>query len=145
MAQQLLKDFESLEADGVITNEFTLVSENMSQNSPDWNNISPEAKQLPAAGDLTADESFVDCLAVDASRSDIVTKDLRPSTLQQSQELFTNTYLPAASNQQSAEPICTKMSSSTSSRRPKRFFRTFWCGITRRAVAMERKKKYVPL
>jgi hypothetical protein len=147
----LQQDFESLEVDGGIPNDSTLVSENMAQESPDnWSKVS-EAKKLieiPCEVDLTADKNVDELMAFDAGMdppSSVVAIGLRSRMLEQSQggqEPSTKTDR-SASNQASAEPIRI-MHPSSCSREPKRFFRTFWRGITARAVAMDRKKATIP-
>jgi hypothetical protein len=141
----LQQDFENLEVDGAISNEPTLASERMPQDSPDLKRISSEAKQfMNQKVDMLVEESFGAFVAFDVMVGptlNAAVQDLRPSILQQFEEPSTNT---ETSRQRSAEPIRTTIHPSPSSRRPKRFFRTFWRGIATRAVAMDGTKKSVP-
>ena len=148
-SDSLQQDFEFLEVDSIIPNESTLGSDNVTRDST-VKNVSSEANQFLDQSlstavlgvDMCFDESLTSESAMSSS-SDFVQGHLPPSMFEQSREPSSAAEKSNA-NQRSAEPIRTQMYSSSSAGRPKRFFRTFWRGITTRAVAMDSKKNTIP-
>jgi hypothetical protein len=145
--ESLQQDFDSLDLDGVLSNETTLTLENMDQDS-DCTKGSSEAKQLIDDQSVSVmelcNESFDSFVALDAwmdAPSDITQRRLRSSIFELSQQPSTNVQI-SETILQSAEPI-RALHPSPSTPRPKRFYRTFWRGITARAVALDGENKSI--
>jgi hypothetical protein len=127
----------------VPSNEAILVTDERARHSPDsWTVASSTAKQTwdrrSIEMDLSVYESFDKVSTSNESISqtlDTIEENHLPMIIKQVPLI---TFAPI----QYAEPIRTSLRF-PSIRQPKRFFRTFWRGITARAVAMDRQNKFM--
>ena len=153
------EDFECLEMDYLPPKETSILFENISSDMPDLKSVSSVVDRLiprispEVSVGLSRDAIIDDCVAMNlsnhsSSRMDM--EDCQPVILQASISC-TNVDQPAGfclalsdvsmdtpSDIISPEPT-RMMRPSSAHQRPKRFFRTFWRGITARALAADRQ------
>ena len=134
----LQHDFESLNANSMASDESIFDSDTLTKGSP-RRKESPSCEAiLDSDARLHAMEMSVDeccvCPVLLNGSMDLTPDSFRLQSFELSQQPSTE-LSEASSFQQSTEPIRALLRPSASSQLPRRFYRTFWRGITMRAIA----------
>jgi hypothetical protein len=148
------EDFECLEMDYLPSKETSLLSANIPSDLPDLKSVSSVVDRLipritpdVVSVGLSRDASIDDCMDLNLSNhspSRMDMEDCQPVILQASTSCtLSDVSMHTPSDIMSPEPTRMMRPSSTF-RRPKRFSRTFWRGITARALAADRQDKSAP-
>jgi hypothetical protein len=143
----LQHNFESLDANSMASDETRFIStiSGILAHGPPGLKVAPcdaviETDPSPLYMDLSGGESFGCLVIANASMNltpEIKEDSCRISTFESSEQPLTE-MAEATSSQLSVEPIRTALRQFNSSQAPRRFFRTFWRGITMRMIARNR-------